>query len=74
MGASTAYAKIIRSSKWAETGVKDALLIAPDFHEGGAMAKVPAAIGEALGALIAGELARDWRTSNGVRFRWESLT
>ena len=74
MGASTAYARVVRSTKWAESGAEDSLMIAPDFHEGGAMAAVPTAIGEALGALVAGELARDWTTSRGVRFRWDSLT
>ncbi len=73
MGASTSYAKVIRSTRWAEAGVADSFLITPEFHGGGAMRAVPTALGEALSALVAGELTPGWTTSNGIRFQWEAL-
>ena len=73
MGASTSYAKVIRSTRWAEAGVADSFLITPEFHGGGAMRAVPTALGEALSALVTGELTPGWTTSNGIRFQWEAL-
>jgi hypothetical protein len=73
MGASTPYAKVIRRTTWAEAGADDSFLITPEFHAGGAIRAVPVAIGESLTALTAGGFTRDWASSQGIRFRWESL-
>jgi Peroxide stress protein YaaA len=73
MGASTSYARVVRSTRWAAAGVNDALLIAPDFHRPGAIREVPAAIGSALVALVEDQLVPDWATPTGVAFRWERM-
>jgi hypothetical protein len=73
MGGSTPYAHVARSTRWADAGVNDALLIAPDFHGPGAIRQVPAAIGSALVALVEDRLVPDWATPAGITFRWERM-
>lgn len=72
-GGTTPYARVIRRTDWQYAGVCDALLVAPDFHGGGAMRAVPTALGAAITAFSQGRLTPKWRTTDGVGFNWERL-
>jgi len=72
-GGMTAYARVVRRTRWLRAGVQDAVLIAPDFHRGGAMRAVPAALGAAITALSQNRLTPQWRTVDGIGFNWDRL-
>lgn len=72
-GAKTPYARVIRRTRWQGAGVRDAVLVAPDFHRGGAMRAVPTALGAAITAFSQNRLTPQWRTPDGVGFEWERL-
>lgn len=64
-GRTTPYASVVRPTRrrpnmWAETEVKDAQLLYPVGHKGGAQVIVPRALGEAFAALMNGELHKTW--------------
>ena len=68
-GATTHYAKAFRRAKW-PAGVQDAWLVVPEPAGGGALVKVPRAIGEALAVIGSrGTLSAGWRSSDGLPAR-----
>jgi hypothetical protein len=69
----TAYAQLVREVSWSAKGV-DARVVTPELlGRGGAQVLVPRALGEALGAVLSGELTSAWRSSDGVAVRAERL-
>lgn len=72
-GGTTSYAQVMRRTRWQGAGVRDAVLVAPAFHRGGAMRAVPTALGAAITALSEGSLTPQWRTTDGIGFSWERL-
>jgi len=72
MGRTTDYAKLIRKVDWKGAGIT-ATIISPVSQGGGAMVKVPRAQGQAVEALIAGGLAEDWRSSDGLAITFERM-
>ena len=62
---STGYSKILRTARWRNAAIPDALLISPEAAAG-AMVKSPASIGEALNAFSVGELSEGWKSSYGL--------
>ena len=68
-GATTSYAKTFRRVEW-PVGVQNAWLVSPELRGGGALVKVPRAIGEALAVIgLTGTLAADWKSSDDVPIR-----
>ena len=68
-GATTSYAKAFRRAEW-PVGVQNAWLLSPELRGGGALVKVPRAIGEALAVIgSTGTLAADWKSSDDVPIR-----
>ena len=68
-GASTPYAKVFRRVNW-PSKITDAWLVAPAARGGGALVKVPRAIGEALVMIEStGTLANDWTSSDDLPIR-----
>jgi hypothetical protein len=61
----TEYGKLLRGIPWRESVINDAWLFSPESTTG-AMVKSPRAQGEALTALIAGQLHPGWRSSDGL--------
>lgn len=67
--ATTDYAAVIRRVEWRGAGVAEAWLILPNVSGGGAMVKGPAAIGQAVAALLqAGSLDSSWAARDGTTF------
>ena len=64
--ASTDYGKLLRRISWNESGATDAWLLSPG-RALGAMVKSPRAQGQALAALLRGELTAAWRSSDGLK-------
>ncbi len=64
--ASTGYRKIVEEADWRSIGIDDACLFLPIGINGGAMVKTPRAQGEALTALLAGNLDEHWTSSDGA--------
>lgn len=72
-GASTSYAKIIRTIRWPST-VKHAFLLSPKSPaNGGAMSLAPQALGEAFAAFWSGKLEAAWVSSKGLPITIESI-
>jgi hypothetical protein len=65
VSATTGYCSIMRKVRWADVGISDAVLIAPNAGLG-AMVKAPRAEGEALSALLNGNLDTDFVSSDGL--------
>lgn len=60
------YRPLVKRVNWSEAGVDDAVLLVPECAGGSAMIKVPRAQGEAMVALVKGELNEGWRSSDGL--------
>lgn len=72
--ASTDYAKLVRSTRWVEAGVKKALLVAPKTERvGGAQVLVPRALGQAVAAFWRQELTTGWVSSDGLTLSVQRL-
>lgn len=70
----TAYAHLVRATRWKQMGIKTAL-ISPLVGGGeGAQVLVPRALGEAAGELLGNGLRPGWRSSDGVGLRTEALS
>ena len=68
-GKTTPYAKAFRSVKW-PVDIHEARLVSPELREGGALVKVPRAIGESLAEMgSTGALGADWKSSDNVPVR-----
>jgi hypothetical protein len=61
----TEYGKLLRGISWRASVINDAWLFSPESTTG-AMVKSPRAQGEALTALVAGQLHQGWRSSDGL--------
>jgi hypothetical protein len=72
MASTTDYAKLIRRVNWRSAGL-GATLVSPVAHGGGAMVKVPRALGQAVAALINTGLDSEWRSSDSLSLAIESL-
>ena len=64
--ATSPYFRVLSGMRWDESGVSDALLIAPETMPGGTL-KSPASIGEAIAALAKRSLRAGWQSSYGLR-------
>ncbi len=69
----TSYREIIGRAHWNTADVKDAWLLSPIVVGGGAMVKSPRAQGEALAALLRGEVSSGWTSSDGLALNWTAL-
>ena len=69
----TEYRKLIKGVSWATLGIEDAWLLTPKPAPG-AMVKSPRAQGEALAAMLRGELTNRWISSDGLCLHAVSLT
>lgn len=69
----TDYAKAIRATDWRAAGVSRACLVTPVVHGGGAMARAPRALGQAINAAWRGDLSSEWRSTLGDRARITGL-
>ncbi|MCY3684544.1 MAG: hypothetical protein OXH16_24395 [Gemmatimonadetes bacterium] len=63
---SNGYRSLVKRVNWCVAGVDDAVLLIPKCVGGGAQSKVPRAQGEAMAALVKGELSGGWRSSDGL--------
>ena len=72
MASTTAYAKFVQRVNWRKAGL-EATLASPVAHGGGASGKVPRAQGQAVAALITRGLDQDWRSSDSLSLKTESL-
>ena len=63
---SASYRLLVERVNWRAAGVDDAVLLIPECVGGGAQRKVPIAQGEAMAALVKGELNEGWRSSDGL--------
>lgn len=72
MSSTTDYGKLIRRVPWRSAGLHVTLL-SPIAHGGGAMVKVPRAQGQALAAVVAGDINESWRSGDGLSVRMENL-
>jgi hypothetical protein len=74
MSNTTDYAKLIRRVNWRTAGM-EAILASPVARGSGsgAMVKVPRAQGQALAALINRGLDQDWRSSDSLSLKIESV-
>lgn len=70
--ASTGYAKLLRRVSWHEAELESALLLTPE-ETTGAMVKSPRAQGEALSAVLRGEMDRTWVSSDGLPLTYTRL-
>lgn len=61
----TEYGKLIKGVRWGAAGIEDAWLLAPEPALG-AMVKSPRAQGQALAAMLRGELTNRWTSSDGL--------
>ena len=68
----TEYGEFIKGVPWSRAGIDDAWLLTPE-RVAGAMVKSPRAQGEALSALLSGELKEDWVSSDGLRLYVERM-
>ncbi len=69
----TEYGKLIKGVRWGAAGIGDAWLLAPEPATG-AMVKSPRAQGQALAALLRGELTNRWTSSDGLHLHAIPLT
>ena len=60
------YRPLVKRVNWNAAGVDDAVLLVPEFAGGSAQSGVPKAQGEAMVALVKGELNEGWRSSDGL--------
>ena len=68
-GKTTSYARVFRKTNW-QVDIQDAWLVSPEPRGGGALVKVPRAIGEALVEIgSTGALRGAWSSSDGVPMR-----
>ncbi len=68
-GRTTRYVKAFRRTKW-PAHVHEALLLSPELRGGGALIRVPSALGEALAEIAStGAVAADWTSSDNVPVR-----
>lgn len=73
LAGTTAYAKVFRKVRW-PANVAGVWLVSPAPDGGGALVKVPQAIGEALVEIADGRgLPKSWTSSHGVGLRVERL-
>jgi hypothetical protein len=68
----TDYRKLIDKVPWTDIDLKDGWRISPEPVRG-AMKKTPRAQGEALSALLKGNLHQDWASSDGLRLQYINL-
>ena len=72
LSSSTGYSSVVRRVRW-RTGIHEATLHCPQVRGGGAMVKAPRAQGEALAAVLSGQLIDGWLSSDGVGLSSEWL-
>ena len=67
------YRPLVKRVNWSAAGVDDAVLLVPEYAGGSAQREVPKAQGEAMVALVKGELNEGWRSSDGLALRCKRL-
>ena len=70
--ATTEYANLLRRVDWRSAELENAVLLTPE-ETTGAMVKSPRAQGEALSALLQGEIDMNWVSSDGLHLTCTSL-
>jgi len=74
MPSTTDYPKVIRRAPWPESGIKEVRLITVDLlTPGGAMSRVPKALGEAFTFYLGGKPIHHGQNIDGVRVRVEEV-